>query len=132
QLGKAKTYDLVSALAQGAGWQRDTAARLLYERKDPAAPALLRGTLNQSRLVQARVLALHALVGAEALTEEDALKALRDSDARVREHGVLVSETLFKNGDASEAILGQLKTLIADPSPRVRYQLAFTLGELQR
>jgi putative membrane-bound dehydrogenase-like protein len=132
QLGKLKTYDLVSILARGDGWHRDTAARLLYERKDPAASALLRGTLNKSRLTQARVLALHALAGAGALTEDDVLKAMRDLDARLREHAVLVSETLFTNGNSSEPIFGQLSALIADPSPRVRYQLAFTLGEIQR
>jgi putative membrane-bound dehydrogenase-like protein len=132
QLGKLKTYELISTLAQGDGWHRDTAARLLYERKDPAAPALLRGTLNRSRLTQARVLALQALVGAGALTEDDVLKALRDLDARLREHAVLVSETLFTNGNASEPVFGQLSALIADPSLRVRYQLAFTLGEIQR
>jgi putative membrane-bound dehydrogenase-like protein len=132
QLGKARTYDLVSTLAQGSGWHRDTAARLLYERKDPAAPPLLRGTLTQSRLAQGRVMALHGLLGAGALTEDDVLKAMRDPDARVREHAVLTCETLFKNGDASEAILGQLRALIEDPSPRVRLQLAFTLGELRR
>ena len=58
QLGKVKTYELVSILAQGDGWHRDMAARLLYERRDPAAPALLRGTLTRSRLPQARVSAL--------------------------------------------------------------------------
>ena len=132
QLGKSKTYDLVSALAQGDGWHRDTASRLLYERKDPAAPALLRGTLNRSRLTQARVLALHALKGAGALTEEDVLKAMRDLEPRVRENAVLVSDTFFTNGTTSEPIFGQLTALTVDPSARVRYQLAFTLGEIQR
>jgi putative membrane-bound dehydrogenase-like protein len=132
QLGKSKTYDLVSALAQGDGWHRDTAARLLYERKDPAAPALLRGTLNRSRFTQARVLALHALSGAGALTQDDVLKAVREQEPRVREHGVLLSEGLFINDNAPETILSQLMALAGDPSPRVRYQLAFTLGQIQR
>src|SRR5262249_31537155 len=68
QLGKVKTYDLVSTLAQGDGWHKDTAARLLYERKDPAAPALLRGPLARSRLPQARISALQALAGAGTLS----------------------------------------------------------------
>jgi putative membrane-bound dehydrogenase-like protein len=132
QLGKLKTYDLVSTLAQGAGWHRDTAARLLYERSDTAAVPLLRGTLGRSRLAQARVLALSALAGAGALSEDDVTKALNDTDARVREQGLLAAEKLFKNGDAPAPILTQLGALAADPSPRVRYQLAFTMGELQR
>src|SRR2546426_228731 len=36
QLGKATTYELVAALAHTNGWYRDTAARLLFERRDPA------------------------------------------------------------------------------------------------
>ena len=132
QLGKAKTYDLVSTLAQGDGWHRDTAARLLYERRDPAAPALLRGTLNKSRLTQARVLALHALAGAGALTEDDVLNPMRDQDAQLREAAVLAAENFFTNGNASETILNQLGALVGDPSPRVRYQLAQTVGGIQR
>jgi putative membrane-bound dehydrogenase-like protein len=130
QLGTAKTYDLVGTLAQGDGWHRDTAARLLYERKDPAAPALLRGTLGRSRIPQARLFALRALQGAGVLTEDDVLAALRDTDDRVREHGLRVAESLFRDGRTSGAIEAQLRGLLNDPSPRVRYQLAFTLGEL--
>jgi putative heme-binding domain-containing protein len=132
QLGKTKTYDLVGTLAQGDGWHRDTAARLLYERQDPAAAALLRGTLTRSRLPQARVSALHGLLGARALTDADALIAMADLDPLVREHGILVSESLFRQGDASEPILSRFRSLVVDPSPRVRYQLALTLGELER
>ena len=132
QLGKVKTYELVSILAQGDGWHRDTAARLLYERRDPAAPALLRGTLSRSRLTQARVLALHALAGAGALSEEDLMQGLRDPDAAVRCQALLLSETRFKNADVSSALLSQLGSMGNDSSPAVRYQLAFTLGELQR
>ncbi|HTL15901.1 MAG TPA: hypothetical protein VL793_01620, partial [Patescibacteria group bacterium] len=132
QLGKLKTYDLVSALAQGGGWHRDTAERILYERKDPAAPALLRGTLERSRLAQARVLALEALAGANVLTEQDVLRGFGDLDAEVREHAILLSERLFKNGEASDALFNQFRALAQDPSIRVRCQLAFTLGEVQR
>jgi len=131
QLGRIKTYDLVSMLAQGDGWHRDTAARLLYERRDPAAPALLRDTLNRSRLTQARILALHALAGAGALTQEDLLKTLRDSDPEVRRHGLMLAETFFANAGIPEELLAQLRVLAEDPSPRVRYQLAFTLGSFR-
>src|ERR1039458_7544000 len=41
RLGKASTYGLVAMLSHPNGWHRDTAARLLYERRDPAAAALL-------------------------------------------------------------------------------------------
>ena len=131
ELGKARTYDLVSTLAQGDGWHRDTAARLLYERRDPAAPALLRGTLSRSRVASARVLALQALAGIGALGEQDVLIGLRDGEPEVRERAVALSEMLFKQGEAPDAVMGVLRGLAQDSSIRVRYQLAFTLGELQ-
>jgi len=132
ELGKAKTYDLIRSLAEGDGWHRDTAARLLYERRDPAAVPLLAGVINRSRLPLARVYALHALDGMEALQEEHVLRALSDTDALVREHGVLLSERIAKNGVVSDTLWNQLTSLAVDPSIRVRYQLAFTLGSIQR
>jgi putative heme-binding domain-containing protein len=131
-LGKVKTYDLVSTLAQGDGWHRDTAARLLYERKDPAATALLRATFSHSRIAQARVLSLQALAGAYALTEEDLLRAMADNEPSVRQQGILLSQAFFKHGDVPEALMNQFRALAQDASIQVRYQLAFTLGELQR
>src|SRR5439155_20175157 len=80
QLGKAKTYDLVATLAHADGWHRDTAARLLYERRDPAAAILLTNMLNNSRLALARLHALRLLDGLGALKEPLALKGLRDAD----------------------------------------------------
>ena len=131
QLGKAKTYDLVSTMAQGDGWHRDTASRLIYERNDSAAPALLRGTLVHSRLPQARVCALEALAGLGALNEKDVIQGLSDTEPEVRERAILLSETQFKHGEASDALWGQFRGLSQDPVLRVRYQLAFTLGEIQ-
>ena len=131
QMGKVKTYELVSTMAQGDGWHRDTASRLLYERNDPAAAALIRGTLAHSRLSQARIGALHALAGSGTLTDRDLDQALADTDPEVRQHAVLLAETTFKRGEASDLLWNHFKGLVQDPDIRVRYQLAFTLGELQ-
>jgi hypothetical protein len=46
RLDRLKTYDLAALLAQANGWQADTAARLLYEERDPAAAGLLRNMLD--------------------------------------------------------------------------------------
>jgi putative membrane-bound dehydrogenase-like protein len=132
QLGKARTYDLVAALAGADGWYCDTAGRLLYERNDPAAVPLLTNMLGNSRLPLARLRALHALGGMRALSEADAISALHDTDARVREHGVLLSEQLITIGVFSGTLWTELKALAADPALRVRCQLAFTVGETAR
>src|SRR5439155_6520323 len=48
QLGKAKPYELVATLAHTDVWHRDTAARLLYERRDPAVAFFLTNMLSHS------------------------------------------------------------------------------------
>jgi putative membrane-bound dehydrogenase-like protein len=132
RLGKASTYDLVAMLSHPNGWQRDTAARLLYDRRNPAAATLLGNVLDNSRVPLARLHALHVLDGLGALKEAHALKALRDPDERVREHAVLLTEKLVKGGVLADTLWAQLRLLAADPSVRVRHQLALTVGEIRR
>jgi len=132
QVAKARTYDLVAALAGNDGWHCDTAARLLYERRDPASVGLLTNMLNNSRVPLARLRALHALDGLGSLREAQVLRGLQDFDARVREDAVWLSERLVTNGLISDVLWGQLRMLAGDPSLRVRYQLAFTVGEIAR
>ena len=132
ELGKARIYDLVAALASNNGWYCDTAGRLLYERRDASAVPLLTNMLNNSRLPLARLRALHALDGLGALAEAQVVAALHDTDARVREHGVLLSERLMTNGLVAGTLWSELKGLTADAAIRVRYQLAFTAGQAAR
>ena len=131
RLGQASTRDLVVALAHADGWHSDTAARLLYERRDQAAVPLLANMLANSRLPLARLHALRAIEGFGALTEARALVALRDTDYRVRERAVIAAETL-SGGTNSDNFWNALKNLGSDPSICVRYQLAFSLGGLRR
>ena len=111
RLSKASTAELVGTLEHPNGWHRDTAARLLYERQDPSAIPLLEALLSNSRNPLGR---LHALC---ALTNAPVEKALHDPDARVREHAVRRATTIE-----------QILPLAGDPSPQVRYQVAFRLG----
>jgi putative membrane-bound dehydrogenase-like protein len=132
QLGRASTYELVAALAGNDGWHWDSAARLLYEKADRNAVRLLGNMLSNSRVPLARLHALCALQGLGALQEADVLRGLRDSDARVREHAVLLAEGVITNGTFSDLLWGQLKSLAGDPSIDVRYQLAFSVAEFGR
>ncbi|HEY6226695.1 MAG TPA: PVC-type heme-binding CxxCH protein, partial [Verrucomicrobiae bacterium] len=130
-LGKASTAELVATLENPNGWHRDTASRLLYERQDKSAVPLLAHLLTNSKFPLARMHALHSLDGLNALTESHILQALADSDEVVREHAVKLSEKFFNAGAPSEKLLNKLQQLANDPSIRVRYQLAFTLGEIK-
>ncbi len=131
-LGNATTVELVATLEHPNGWHRDTAARLLYERQDGSAVTALTRLLNQSRSPEGRMHALHVLDGLNALKEAHLLQALGDSVPCVREHAALLSGQMIKQGAASDKLVSKLKTLTTDPDARVRFQLAFTLGEVKQ
>jgi putative membrane-bound dehydrogenase-like protein len=131
QLGKAKSYDLAATLAHVNGWHRDTAARLLCERKDPAAIGLLTNMVKNARNPLARLNALATLESLGGLNEATVLKALHDTDPAVRERAVLLSEKLTADGLISEPLWNQVRFMADDNFPSVRYQLALTLGQFR-
>jgi putative heme-binding domain-containing protein len=128
RLGKATTAELVALLESPNGWTRDTAARLLYQRKDQDAVESLETLARVSHEPRARMLALHALRGLRALTSLVVIAALKDPEPRVREHALRLAEGF----GLSAGLAKQLEVLVNDPEPRVRYQLAFTLGFFQQ
>jgi putative membrane-bound dehydrogenase-like protein len=130
RLGEASIAELVASLENPNGWHRDTASRLLYERQDKSAVPLLSHLLAESKFPLARMHALHSLDGLGALNEIHILRALGDADEVVREHAIKLSEKFFNHGVPSGKLLTKLQEHANDPSIRVRYQLAFTLGEI--
>ena len=131
RLGAFSTGELVATLEHPNAWHRDTAARLLYERQDKSAiPALVRLS-QESASPQGRIHALYALSGLDALAEAFVLGALDDPDPRVREHAVRLSERIVTTHGLSNGLWTQLQARTGDEDGRVRYQLAFTLGETE-
>ncbi len=131
-LGKATTAELVATLENPNGWHRETASRLLFERQDKSAVPLLEKLLGKYKFGPARMHALYALDGLDSLTEAHILRSLKDSDPWVRVHAIRLSEKFFKDGAASPALWSRLSELGTDEDSNVRYQLAFTLGELKQ
>ncbi|HSZ60095.1 MAG TPA: PVC-type heme-binding CxxCH protein [Tepidisphaeraceae bacterium] len=129
KLSKATTAELVALLDHPNGWQRDTAARLLFERQDSAAVPLLEKFLSESKTAIGRVRAICALEGQGALKPSHVLTAVGDPDPRVRQRGVLLSERLLGSADCPAELWIKLIELADDPEISVRYQLAFSLGE---
>jgi putative membrane-bound dehydrogenase-like protein len=126
RLRKAPTEELVKHLADSNLWWRLTAQRLLVERQDRAAVKPLVKLARDADLAPGRTHALWTLRGVAALDDPAIEHALKDRDAGVREQALrLADDRLAK----SESLRKAVADLADDPSRRVRFQLAFTLGE---
>lgn len=128
RLDQASTPELVATLEHRNGWHRDTAARLLFERQDKAAIELLERQATSSRSPEGRMHSLYALQGLGGLSDGAIIKALADSNPRVREHAVRLAEGLIAK---SKGVRSKLVNMTDEPDLRVRYQLAFTLGQMK-
>ena len=126
-LAEASTQELVQLLAHPNAWHHKTASRLLYQRQDESAVEPLRQMATSGDSPLGRMHALHALEGLDALNEAILLDALQDEHPRVRTHAIRLSEP-FLNG--SRKLRDRLLAMTDAGDIRLRYQLAFTLGEI--
>jgi len=124
-LGNTDTKELVASLKSPHGWWRDTASRLLLERRDSAAVESLIDLLEDESEV-ARLHALHLLRSLDALPADVLVKALSDPSAQVRRHAIQLAESELEN---TSALRDQLVQMASDGDPTVRFQLALSLGE---
>lgn len=118
------TPELVAALEASNGWQRDTAQQLLLWRADQAAVAPLLQLARSSTNPAARLHALGTLAGLGALRPELIQQALTDPHP-----GLRVNALRFAEAHRTTAITAAALKLVDDPDPKVRLQLACTLGE---
>ena len=127
KLGSASGEELVAALNHGNAWWRTTAQRLLFERQDKTVEGRVRALAREASRAVGRLHALWTLEGLGVLREEDVLKALEDRSAGIREHALRLAEPLLKE---SEALRKAALARAGDGDARVRFQAAFTLGEI--
>ena len=123
QLGGAA---LAAALDSPNGWQRDTVQRFLVQSRNTEAVPELERLVRQSKNPKTRLQALCALAGLQSLTSELLLTALKDSHWAVRRQAVVLGEPRFGQSGQLDA---RMLAVEGDPDLRVRYQLAFNLGE---
>jgi putative membrane-bound dehydrogenase-like protein len=125
-LSKASIAELVSHLADPNLWWRLTAQRLLVERQDRTAVAPLEELARSTKSAPGRVHALRTLEGLGSLDERLLLAALKDADAGVREQALQMADGRLAT---SVALRSAVAAMADDSSARVRFQLAFTLGQ---
>ncbi|MCP4194877.1 MAG: c-type cytochrome [Planctomycetaceae bacterium] len=127
KLGEANNQQLAQLLDHTNGWHRETAARLLWERNYDGAIPTLERLVTQATHPEGRIRALRSLKSANKITAKLLQQALSDRHPQVRRHAVQLTEGLMAS---SPGLAKKLSGMTNDPSLLVRYQLAFSLGEI--
>ncbi len=118
---------IAAHLASRNGVLRDWAQRLLIERKAVGTKDIIVSLATSHVEPRVRLQAYATLAGLGGLSDEMLISgAIKDSHPMVRRWAIEQSE---KRQDHSEPIVAALASLVHDPSPVVRLQLALSLGE---
>lgn len=115
------------------GTERDRIHIKLLAQPDDTDLPRLRELVRKSTLPQVRLQALAILDSVQFWNADDLLAALHDTDAQVRKAAVRVCEPMMQDESANPGTLGKIEPVLLelakDPSPIVRHQLAYSLGE---
>ncbi len=123
KLSTATYGELVKLLDHPNGWQRDTAARLIYHAPNFEV-GMLTKFLAEAKTPQGRILALNAIADIGVLTGEELLPNLADPDPHVRAHVLRLDNSISLNIELSSKMMA---TLARDPDPVVRCELIWSL-----
>lgn len=123
-LGTASTAELVELLAHANAWHRRTAQRLLLEKQDGSAAEALRKMAAEGPTPESKLHALWTLDGLGALTSAEVKAALAAEHPEVRRHAVRLAEGFLP--ELANTVVG----MQSDEDPKVRLQVALTLGEI--
>lgn len=125
---KSKTEALTRFLASGEEWERNTAHRLLLERKDMTAVPLLKKIAVESVYPESRARAVWLLSSMESLDLLTLKKVLADKESGVREQAVLLAGSMFiKHPELVESVIAASN----DAAIRVRYNSSLVLGSME-
>lgn len=125
--------ELVPMLADANGWTRDTAQRLLVEKRQaqrlPAVADALRNLALHGQNPLGRLHALWTLSGCNVLDSGTVMAALDDTDSRVVSAAVrLADRRLTEDACLSEKVIA---LAASRQEPALRLQLALSLGEMR-
>jgi len=122
--------ELLSRLSSPNGFWRDTAQRLLVDRREAGTDVALTGLLaSKTTPAIGRLHALWTLEGLGALRAQHFSAALEDPDSRVRTAALRVVES-FREGPEREAVLEALFLRAGFVRPESQPQLLLTLGDI--
>ena len=125
-LSMASTSFLIENLSNPIQWRRMTAQQLLVEKQPRDAIEPLKHLAESGKQALGRLHALWTLQGLNALDCSLVQHALCDPHPGVRENALLLAEFFLPSEQLSQHIIA----LAGDESPRVRFQAALTLGQV--
>lgn len=130
-LAAIDSKDLIPLLAHPNAWQRETAQRLLVERKPTGLDAALTQLANTAPIPQGRIHALATLRELGVLSTQGLLDGLRDPSPEVRRFAVQLAEPkLDRKSPENRSIVEAVEALAADENAHVRFQVACSLSYL--
>ncbi|HWN93519.1 MAG TPA: HEAT repeat domain-containing protein, partial [Methylomirabilota bacterium] len=131
QFSKASAAELINHLADGNGWRRDTAQRLLIERSDKTVVPALRKMATSHANHLARLHGLWTLEGLQKIDAPLLMHALNDRHSKVRAAAVRLVEPLLNvSSPPTNELRNRILTLAGDSTADVKIQVALTLGEI--
>jgi mono/diheme cytochrome c family protein/glucose/arabinose dehydrogenase len=129
QMSKEAPAQWVAHLSHPNSWWRETAQRLLVERGDTSVVPALEELAAKGKSPMGRVHALWTLEGVQRLSVKTAIRALDDSDPRVRAAAVRVGEGFLRDEERFELLPKWIARAGTESSPEVQLQLVLSLGE---
>jgi mono/diheme cytochrome c family protein/glucose/arabinose dehydrogenase len=123
-LSKASSAQLVETLKHPNSWWRETAQRLLVERKDESVVSALRQMARSDDNPVHRVQALWAAQGIVGTDDETLRAALAERDSKVSATGVRLAEARVDDWN----VVGALMSVKDDASADVRLQFVLTMS----
>lgn len=127
---ECSTEELVALLASTNGWHRETAQRLLLERRDPTSHGPLRQMARRKDEPLAQMLAVRVLIHLGEGNSCDIHALLDSSDARVRWHAVQLGVDMLINHPNYRSLRDRILSLAGDEFYEVKNELALGLVRL--
>ncbi len=122
------TASLAKYLSSAEEWERNTAHRLLLERKDPTSVPLITKVAVEAVSPESRARAVWLLNSLGSLDLITLKKALTDKESGVREQAVLLAGNMFKK---HPELIQAVVSASNDEAIRVRFNSALVLGSME-
>ncbi len=122
------TQELVTALNSSEEWERQTAHRLLLEKRSKEAAPLLKQTIKTAKIPESRLRALWLLNSLQELDAATLQAAFTDKTAGVREQVILLCGNLYSK---YPQLLPTVTSAAHDVDKRVRFTAALVLGSIE-